>query len=315
MLKAGAWLGPLIVLWAAPAAQAASVGTVTSTLDEWAPYATLQYTGSYGAEDLTVSQSPTTVTFRAKGGVIIDDSDLCARDGLALTCTAPDGRELLANADGGPGDDRLEVIAGSAGLAGGAGADLLIGGGVLQGGDGNDILRGRAGNDQLYGGPGADDMAGGAGVDTVHYDDHHTSVNVYLDDHIGDGSPGEWDYVRPDVENVQGSLAGGDVIVGDGGPNRITASAHGGPPSTVYGSGGDDWLWGAGTFDGGFGNDQLFFPFSDSGPGDMRGGPGDDALWTNNHVTDVAVDCGDGTDTATVDVADPRTDCETVAEH
>jgi Ca2+-binding RTX toxin-like protein len=322
MRKAGAWLGPLMALAvAAPSAQALSIGAVTTEVSPRMPDVTVTYTGRSGAEQLTIIRDATTVTFRVTGGLIFNNGDGCTGGGLSVTCSAAAvGADTMGvSVDAGPGDDQLDAggsVVGM-GLRGGPGRDTLLGssgGDFLQAGDGNDVLRGREGGDWVEGGAGDDDIGGGPGEDEVHYEDRAAPVRVTLDGLPGDGPAQERDFIRGDVEDVRGSRGGGDLVIGDAGPNRISLSIAGAADSTVRSGAGDDWLWGAGDFDGGAGNDQLYFPFANPS-GRMQGGTGDDYLWTDNGVTELQVDCGDGTDTVIVDPGDPRTQCEVVTEH
>ncbi len=97
----------------------------------------------------------------------------------------------LVRVDGGKGHDNLHLDANvmvAAHLAGGAGNDILVGGGLgdhlrgmlgkdnLSGGDGNDlldgaqapdVLSGGAGDDRIFGGHGMDVLDGGFGVDIL----------------------------------------------------------------------------------------------------------------------------------------------------
>lgn len=210
--------------------------------------------------------------------VELGDSD----DGVATTPASIGG----VDADGGPGDDRLEGGAGPDELHGGGGTDTLLGRGdvdVLDDGD----MPGAAGADVLDGGAGA--------YDTLSYDGRMAAVTVDLGRPGAAGEAGEQDTVRG-VENVVGG-AGDDRLTGD---RRLG--------NRLDGNAGDDTLTGLGgvtsrfsdTLDGGAGDDVL-----DAGDGQdsLTGGTGQDRL-----------SCGDGRDT----VYDPeagellRRSCESV---
>lgn len=79
---------------------------------------------------------------------------------------------IVANGNGGPGNDLILGTAGANALDGGDGDDCIVGGDgddSLQGGNGNDILLGGNGSDSLSGddGPG-DECYGEGGVDTFN---------------------------------------------------------------------------------------------------------------------------------------------------
>lgn len=116
---------------------------------------------------------------------------------------------LTATIDGGGGDDELTLgVDGPGTLIGGPDDDVLKGGNgddVLYGGDGDDALFGYGGDDVLIGGPGGDVLSGGNGVDLVGYQANVLAVTADADDARGDdGSAGERDTIRPDVERLAG---------------------------------------------------------------------------------------------------------------
>lgn len=143
---------------------------------------------------------------------------------------------------------------------------------------GNDVINAGAGDDELDGGMGADAYNGGAGSDSVAYSGT-ASVVVTLDGIANDGAAGEGDNVATDVEDIFGA----------DGPDKLTGSAT---ANTIDGGAGDDKLTGGG------GKDRLF------------GGDGDDVIDSRDGVVD-HVDCGPGSDTATIDRNDiVSLDCE-----
>ena len=90
---------------------------------------------------------------------------------------------------GDTGNDVLEVtsIQGGTQLKGGAGNDLVLGGGGtnnIEGGKGNDLLRGGSGTDIIEGGEDADNIEGGAGADAIT----GNAGSDYLRGGIGDDS-------------------------------------------------------------------------------------------------------------------------------
>jgi hypothetical protein len=165
------------------------------------------------------------------------------------------------------GSDAAQSIAGT------AGDDALYG---LAG---DDRLDGRDGDDDLDGGAGADELTGGAGDDVASYAGATGPVRVTFDDQADDGSPGERDNIRRDVENAYGG-ADDDELIGDGRDN---------------------------TLDGGPGNDRLV----GGGGGDgLFGGPGDDVIDAKDGVED-EVDCGSGdADRVLADPGDAVDNCE-----
>ena len=209
---------------------------------------------------------------------------------------------------GTPGSDVLtgtardDVICGFGGddvLRGGGGKDRLLGGSGddrLHGGGGNDRLRGGAGDDRLFGaarrddnlrgGDGSDRMSGGPGRDLGDYLAHETAVSLSAGNGANDGSRGEGDELRSDVENLRGG-SGNDSLQGNGAANWL------------HGFGGDDRLR------GGMANDDLF------------GGMGDDTL-DGRDAASLSDDlfCGGGSDGAMADTGDRvRADCENVDQN
>jgi hypothetical protein len=201
------------------------------------------------------------------------------------------GDEDNDSISGGAGRDLLYGDAGTDNLRGDM--DVLIGGSdadVLQGDADADTIIGDAGADQLYGGEGDDFLEGGqdndlidggAGSgDTAAYSDHTADVTATLG--ASGGSAGESDTIDTTNENLLGGK-GNDTLTGDAGPNRIDG----------YSGAGNDTLDGAG------GADTLI------------GRDGNDTLRSRDGVAD-SDDCGDGIDSAQVDVVDTLTACETV---
>jgi RTX calcium-binding nonapeptide repeat (4 copies) len=167
--------------------------------------------------------------------------------------------------------ERLSVL-------GGAGADEIDGTSnddVLDGGPGPDIMHAGAGSDLLRDGdtslaPARDILDGGDNPvgpeflqDVVDYSTHRNPVRVDLPSDVG-GEPGEND-VLEDIEGATGGGGGGDVLVGDAGPNRLSDGDLSQP-------GGTDRLYGRG------GADELF---SAAGRDLLSGGEGDDTLQSN----------------------------------
>lgn len=150
-------------------------------------------------------------------------------------------------------------------VTGSPGDDHIVGDGnpnVLAGADGKDVIDGAAGDDLVDGGLGDDQLMGGAGIDTLDFRSSSDGVQVDLQagTAAGDGS----DTVA-DFENVKGSdLA--DDIMGDGGPNTISA---GGGRDTVHGRAGADV---------GRGGDGQDFLYGGNDDDVLRGGAGKDQI-------------------------------------
>jgi Ca2+-binding RTX toxin-like protein len=196
----------------------------------------------------------------------------------AVTLDGGPGADELSGAaqlEGGDGDDRLT----GSSLSGGAGRDALVatpGGGSIRGGPGEDVLAGTADADWLSGGGDADVLVGGAGddhlngddeslvggpdvldggpgSDTVSYAHGARGVRVDLAAQTG-GAPGEGDRLSG-FEHAEGG-EGDDVLIGDGGANRIDGREG---RNTIAGGGGDDELQASGSsvLGGGEGDDLL----------------------------------------------------------
>lgn len=207
-----------------------------------------------------------------------------------LTIHAGDGDDVVVDrsgwldeADGGPGNDRLE----GQHLRGGEGDDLLTGTrfeDTLAGGRGRDVLSGGAGDDGLdVSDEGeADAVDGGPGRDRAAYSGRERDARIDLARDRGpDGD------VLTGIEDAAGG-DGDDVLIGDARPNALDGGRG---DDRVEGRGGDD------TID------------SSSGIDDLRGGPGDDRL--KAHRT-AEVRCGPGRDRVSAFIGVPRlrADCE-----
>jgi RTX calcium-binding nonapeptide repeat (4 copies) len=198
------------------------------------------------------------------------------------------GQLRLTKADGGPGDDTLEIIRGGGRLNGGGGHDRLIGGpkpDALVDGDTSDAHDG-------------DLLDGRGGRDWVSYENRTEPVRVDLADDAPDGEPGEGDIIRS-VESALGG-AGGDYLAGGSGHSRL------------WGYGGADRLLGRGGRDliyGGSGNDRLLGGKNadelngDSGADRFYGGAGADRHYDGKPGGDWHA-CGPGLD----EIEGPRRD-------
>ena len=211
---------------------------------------------------------------------------LCDRTGIdEIVVELGDGADKLQahpsvaipmTADGGDGDDQLGTGSAPSSIDGGPGDDWLFA--------------------DAPGATAADVYAGGTGRDTVFYANRHTDQTITLDDTANDGSPGEGDDVRSDVEEVRGGF-GNDTITGGPGADVLFGGEG---VDTLNGLGGDDTLDGwlgcqADTLSGGAGDDTLIL----NGSAHADGGPDDDTLRPGIEscgFTDVHG--GDGRDTA-----------------
>ena len=111
-------------------------------------------------------------------------------DQVSLTeVTCPEQGVVSLRADGGPGDDTIDVaLAGAPALvSGGDGIDRLLGG------EADDTLLGGAGDDALVGGAGADSLTGDAGSDALEGGDgDDTLVGGADDDSLTGGAGSDW---------------------------------------------------------------------------------------------------------------------------
>jgi len=202
---------------------------------------------------------------------------LTIHDG-ADTISAHDGDDLLFGDDaledverailiGGPGDDRLDASAFTAGpvtLLGGDGDDTLngddgdnrivpLGGHDTIGGGGGNVA-GRGGDDRLVADDGGatDEYDGGDGNEAFDLSQDPSITRSTLNLQAGNGSigvggPGGLTLILAGLENVLGS-DGDDEIIGDAGDNRIDARAGN---DTNAGGDGSDLL------DGNAGSDVI----------------------------------------------------------
>ncbi|TSD89479.1 calcium-binding protein [Mycobacterium sp. KBS0706] len=181
------------------------------------------YIGYFGPVGVTVNLT----TLAVSGGEA--EGDVISADFEAVIGGAG-GDTLTGNA----GDNSLWGFNGNDSLSGMAGADNLIG---------------HAGDDLMRGGAGSDSLNGGDGTDTATYYDSAVAVTVNLV--LGTGAFGDAQGdILTGIENLSGSNAGGDDLIGDSGANSL------------HGYGGDDVLRGgagADTLEGGTGTDLASY--------------------------------------------------------
>ena len=173
------------------------------------------------AESPTVAVCPVRRTEFADQWELGDENDTLTLDG------APRGPEGPSVLDGSGND----VVRGSS-----AGDSIFDG-------PGRDRHSGRGGNDTLFSGSGGDVLSGGAGRDTVSYDaplgsPRRGGVRADLDGRADDGSAGERDLIRSDVENLDGTDFV-DVLTGNGRANEIDGV---GGADRISGRGGNDLI-------------------------------------------------------------------------
>ena len=268
--------------------------TITLTFTDAGDSILVSSTGSFPNGNIVVAENSgagTTITPAPNSG--------CSSVGEDVSCprvhNAVAAQRVVVEFNGGDDFDEVTQLTNidiTLDLRGGAGADTLWGsarGDVIDGGSGDDVVEGFRGNDALNGGSGndfldgaqgSDDLSGGDGfdhADTVNAD-VPSGVTVTLDDVANDGTAGEGDNVRSDVEDLTGT-AHADVLIGSDRSNILT------------GLGGNDSLDGRG------GADQLV------------GGDADDSVAARDGVGD-RIDCGAGTDSLTADSIDESTGCE-----
>ena len=194
--------------------------------------------GGAGADLLNGGAGTDTASYHAAPGAVF--ANLQAKTGVADGSGETDSFVSIENLIGSLFDDRLFGDAGANRIQGGAGND------TIHGGAGDDRLFGGEGDDRFLAETGFDLFDGGNGVDAVNYA-LSGGINAFLD---GSGTNGKAAFhdTFVSIENLVGSSAGADFLVGNGSANRFT------------GSGGADILWGrAGndSLDGGAGADRL----------------------------------------------------------
>lgn len=294
------------------------VGTTTG-----APGLTQIYvTGSGGADGLTATWSASSVSLALSSGSF--DTAAAAAGGCVVTASAATC----------PLSSPLDSIV----LAGMGGNDTIGAGGfptttgvIVTGGDGDDDLSGgEASEDVLVDGPGSggdelsalggddallhnggpDDLLGGDGNDLF------LSVSICDGEALSGGAGRDnASWARLTGEGVGARLDEGRA--GEPGPGNAPSCATGGLDSLqtiedLEGSSSRD------VFVGDAGPNQLL---GHAGPDDYFALAGNDSILANSADSDPLIDCGEGTDTALIDIPKPPeyedaapVDCETVRE-
>ena len=186
------------------------------------------------------------------------------------------GNDLL---DGGAAGDRLEGEEGDDSLKGDVGNDHLVGG------NGDDTVDGGSGNDQIFGAAGNDTLIGGTGVDRFHGDIGNDTIRAADDsaDVVDCGAGVDTVYVEADAP-TRDVLTGCENVIpipaepsNDTTPPRqtIRGTRH---ADRLYGSAGDDAIFGRGGADKIWGRAGDDYVDGDQGDDQLHGGPGDDHI-------------------------------------
>lgn len=276
-------------------------------------------TGSDKVDRVTASYAANAVTFTPAAGSVgqfeAGTAGGCAAPiGGSVTCpvSEPPDSVLLAGLGG---DDELlapslpETVAVVA--LGNEGDDELRGGeteDVLIDGAGDDIVSGAGRDDALPNNGGADQLDAGAGEDLF-------ISNAVCNGDVLDGGPdrdnANWANFNTPISIEMSQQRAG--LIGPQGQPQCPSAAE---LTTlrgledVEGTGGGDNLVGDG------GPNQLL---GRSGPDNMLSGAGDDLILANSGDSDPIVDCGEGFDTALIDISPafidgPPVGCESVEE-
>jgi Ca2+-binding RTX toxin-like protein len=217
-------------------------------------------------------------------------------------------------------DGSLET-ASALSAVGGAGNDVLIGGGGtdnLSGGAGNDALTSGGGTDTLTGGSGddtlilgaslsgADRIDGGADTDTVKLQGNYATALTLLSTTIVnveqiDLAAGNSYNLILNNATASAALTIDGTALATGQTMTINGSAETSAALTLRGGAGNDTLTGGGggdVLEGGSGNDTLT---TGAGADTVGGGDGNDTIaLAANLAADDAIDGGTGTDTVTL---------------
>ena len=233
------------------------------------------------------------VTYRGKDSVLRGETPDFARDTVtyvfadrAVKVNLADQNDAATSSDGRPGIDREQIEDDIELVEGSNFDDVLLGSDraeAFRGLNGNDVIGAGGGNDVVDEGSapnGADTLSGGTGTgDRVSHGTRTTGgVDVSPDGVRNDGATGEQDNVSVTVENIGGTNLR-DVLSGSSLANTIDGF---GGPDTIDGLGGND------TLSAGAANNSVV------------GGTGNDVIFARNGQID-NVDCGDNTDTDTLD--------------
>lgn len=278
-------------------------------------------TGSDVDDAVSASFAPNAVTFELGVG---SEGAFDSGEAVAGGCNAPSGAKVVCPIAAAPdallvaglaGEDSLSVAGFPATtspvLLGGEDADALTGGATedaLIDGAGDDSAEAAGGDDAVPNNPGGDTLSAGAGDDLF-------ISNAVCEGDVLDGGEGtdnaNWANFGSAVAlDLGAGLAG---LVGPAG----TATCPSGAPTAlqrledIEGSNHDD------TLNGDSGSNQLLGRL---GADAYHAAAGNDSILANSGDSDVTIDCGEGFDTAQIDIptgtyADPAPiDCEAVYE-
>jgi Ca2+-binding RTX toxin-like protein len=277
--------------------------------------------GSSGADDVTAIYTGSAVEFALTGGSAFDaeatdaggcalgpgpspTSSTCPLTGMAAPNPPVLDALLLA---GMAGDDSIATSGCPPGATvvglGGAGADTIVGRpseDVLVDGPPSDTspdpLHAALGDDALVHNGGADLLDGGEGSDLF------LSVSICDGETIDGGAPLAND--RDNASWAKNGAAGVDARLDLGIVGEVGAEE-----APVCASGTFDHLTGIEDLEGSEGSDVLYGDAGDNqllghrGEDTYRALGGDDTIFANSGTRDRVIDCGEGTDTAVVDLA------------
>jgi hypothetical protein len=259
-------------------------------------------TATYEDSKVTLTLAPAGAGFDAESALGLNG---CTTSGVTATCTLPAGSSLDSVVIAGMGGDDTLVANGfpvtvSPILIGGESADTITGGDasedVLVDGPGNfeDSLTALGGDDALLHNDGPDTLRGGNGNDLF------LSVSICDGEHLfGEAGVDNSSWARLNGVAVAARLDQG--IAGQVGPADTVTCSAGSVDSMseiedLEGSNQDDTL--VGNAD----NNQLLGHF---GADTFLALAGNDSILANSEDSDAVIDCGEGSDSAVIDIPHP----------
>ncbi len=265
--------------------------------------------GSSAGETITATYEGSKITVVVAGASFDAESALglngCTTSGATAICTVPAGSAPDSVVIAGMGGDDTLTANGfpatvSPILIGGEGADTISGGeaseDVLVDGPGNfkDDLTALGGDDALLHNGGPDTLRGGGGNDLF------LSVSICDGEHlVGEAGVDNSSWARLNGVAVAARLDQG--IAGQVGPANAATCSSGSLDSMseiedLEGSNQDD------TLVGGSANNQLLGHF---GADTLLALAGNDLILANSEDSDALIDCGEGSDSAVIDIPHP----------
>ncbi len=244
-----------------------SVETIVSASTQGQYLAYEASPGERNAVTVTYSDGDT-VRVRDTAGLTVVEG--CVLESRTVAVCTMKANEFGDQWELGDGNDSLRLNGAARGafegstVLDGSGNDVVLGsaiGDTFFNGPGRDRISGRGGDDTLFGGGGADVLSGGTGRDTVDYDAplgaaRRGGVRADLDGRADDGSAGERDQIRADVENLGGTPFA-DTLTGNGRANEIVGA---GGADRIFGMAGNDTIdavLGSAVIDPGAGADRV----------------------------------------------------------